>query len=136
MKQEHMIIFEELLNSERLTDWERKTFKEIYDRNTSALSHKQFKMIERAHNKYITGKTKQPLSESTSSCSIEQFPDGWKLVDNKGTVYGKGLTKGDASMILNWFSDVLDGEVQSPIKTKPTPTPNPTNTHNPKEPPF
>ena len=107
-------MIESLLESGKLNDWESKVYKDIYDRNPTVLSIKQRRMFERAYFKYIDGRKTQVIIEATAHASIEEFPDGWKIVDNEGNVYGKGLSKVDAANILDWFSPVLAGTIQKP----------------------
>jgi len=128
-------LIEKLLQSDKLNSWELKTYKEIYDRNPPALSSKQRTMFERAEGKYLLERDYQPIKMATSKCCIEEFKDGWRLVDNAGNVYGPGLSKNDASMIMRWFSDVLGGNVQNPNKTT-TPPQQQNKTNNNKPSPF
>ena len=121
METRELKLLESLLATGKLNDWEAKAFKDIYDRNPGALSVKQKTMFERAEIKYITRKHRHPIKVRTKVCSIEEFPDGWKIADNKGNIYGKGMSKKDASQVMEWFTDVLNGVVQKPGSNGTTP---------------
>ena len=118
MELEDIQVLEKLLEAASndpkvLNDWERKVYKEIYDRNPPTLSMKQRNMIQNAERKYIHKLPSNPIQLSTRFCAVEEFQDGWKIVDNNGKTYGKGLSKKDASWIMDWFSNCIEsGEIK------------------------